>query len=66
MPASRKLLHIIDGVDKYRPYDEEETEFLIEMDKWIRATGRKFPAFTEIRAIALRLYERRRDLGSQG
>lgn len=60
MPTSRKRLHITDQVDIARPYTDEEEEFLKAVRAWMEKVGRKFPAFTEIREIAIKVYKKRR------
>lgn len=35
-----------------RPYTDEEREFLAAVEDWMRRTGRKFPSFTDVLAVA--------------
>jgi hypothetical protein len=49
------------GTDNKAIYTDEETEFLIEVDRWKQRTKTRFPAATEYLAIARTMGYRKGD-----
>lgn len=44
------------------PYDEEETEFILAVERWKRTTGVKFPALTDLLKILKELGWRKTEI----